>query len=183
MTRFDYNATAPGPRFGVPGALLRQALRLPLAVVAAAVLFVAGTLLVEAHRIATLDDELRALAVQTRDVTPDGRRSQGLLTALARMRAVRDRIRTARREALSDTNAIAVIGNELPPQTWLTGVEVAFGGAWSIAGRSTRVSEIAGTLRSIQRLDRNGAARLVSISAGGRMGRTLDFVIVWDRLP
>jgi Tfp pilus assembly protein PilN len=183
MTRFDYNAAASGPRFGAPGARWRQPLRLPMAVVATAVLFVAGTLSVEGHRIATLDDELTALAVQTRDVAPDGRRSQGLLAALTQMHAVRDRIEAAHREALSDTNAIAVIGNNLPPQTWLTGVQVAFGGAWSIAGRSTRVAEIARTLRLIQRLDTSGTARLVSISAGGRMGRTLDFVIAWNRLP
>ena len=82
---------------------------------------------------------------------------------------------------LETTNAIARIGNDLPPQTWLTAIGATPAGDWTIGGRSTRVSEIGTMLRRVQALDAGAAATLVSIAATGRSGRILDFVIGWNR--
>jgi hypothetical protein len=99
------------------------------------------------------------------------------------LRALHAGVAAARREALAATNTIARIGNDLPPQTWLTGVGSTPNGTWTIDGRSTRVGEIGTMLRRVQRIDDGATARLVSIAATGRTGRVLDFVIGWDRRP
>jgi hypothetical protein len=106
-----------------------------------------------------------------------------LTAAVARLRAIQGGIAAARRDVIETTNTIAQVGNELPAQTWLTGVGSTPSGDWTIAGRSTHVDEIGTMLRRVQSIDPNASAHLVSIAATGRAGRILNFVIGWERRP
>jgi Tfp pilus assembly protein PilN len=184
VTRFNYHQSAY-ERF-VAGAAISQLaarVRLPVAVVGAALLIVAAAWSIDAHRLGVLDGELTALQLRAHAAEADDARAQRLMTAVARLRAIDERIALARRDVFMATNTIARIGNGLPPQTWLTSLGSTPAGDWTIGGRSTRVDEIGTMLRRVQGLDRNASARLVSIAATGRAGRVLDFVIGWDHRP
>lgn len=184
MTRLNYHQAAH-ERFvaGVSTTELAARFREPLAVVAAALAIVLTAWSIEVHRIMGLDGELRDIQVRAHAAEADDARARRLTTAVARLRSVDERIALARREVFAVTNTIARIGNGLPPQTWLTSLASAQTGDWTIGGRSTRVDEVGTMLRRVQNLDRNATARLVSIAAGGRGGRILDFVIGWDHRP
>ena len=184
MNRFDYAGPSAERRVGIAAAALTgEPLRLPIVSLAAALLFVGGTWSVEAHRIAALDADLVTIAHRAQNAANDERRAGRLTIALATIAAVHDRISQARQSALTSTNTIARIGNALPPQTWLTGLQTAPSGSWSIAGRTTSIGEIGTTLGSIGRTGRSATTRLVSITAIGPAGRTLDFVIARDVQP
>jgi hypothetical protein len=184
VIRFNYHQSRYERLFGsAPAALLTESLRIPLATIAAALLAVTATWSIQAHRIAGLDSELGALQSAVHAASAGQLRAQRLNASVTRLRALRAGVAAARREALAATNTIALIGNGLPPQTWLTGVGSAPNGTWTIDGRSTRVGEIGTMLRRVQSIDDGSTARLVSIAATGRSGRILDFVIGWDRRP
>jgi Tfp pilus assembly protein PilN len=184
VIRFNYHQTSSERFFGdAAAALPTERLRVPLALVGAALLAVTATWSIQAHRVADLENELSALQSAVGAARADDVRAQRLTATVARLRALRNGVAAARRETVTATNTIARIGNDLPPQTWLTGVGSTPGGAWTIAGRSTRVGEIGTMLRRIQNLDDTATARLVSIAATGRTGRILDFVIGWERRP
>jgi Tfp pilus assembly protein PilN len=184
MNRFNYQQSPLARRFGgVPVRMLAERLRLPMAVMGAAVLALASTWLLETHRIADLDADLSALQLRVQSASSDRIRAEHLTATVARLEATSVGIDAARREALAATNTIAQIGNDLPEETWLTGVGATPAGTWTISGRSTRVNEIGTMLRRVQSIDKTAATRLVSIAATGRTGRILDFVIGWDRRP
>jgi hypothetical protein len=161
--------------------VLSARLRSPLAMIGAALLIVATAWSIDTHRLAALDGELTDLHARTLAAEAGATRANRLANAVARLRAIDERISVARRDAITATNAVARIGNDLPPQTWLTNLASTPSGEWTIGGRSTRVDEIGTMLRRVQNIDRNATARLVSIAATGRSGRILDFVIGWDR--
>lgn len=158
-------------------------LRLPAAAAGIAFLILALVWRGEQQRIDSLDREIAALQQPAALAAADARRTTHLITMVARDRRIEQRLASAHRTALSSTNTIAIIGNALPTQTWLTNVAAAPSGNWTISGRSTRVTEIGATLRSIQQLDRSRSAQLVSIAATGRSNPILDFVIGWDQRP
>lgn len=181
MIRFNYHQSAyERLRDGLTGSVSPERVRLPVALLGAALLAVAGTWFLELQRVAVLERNLALQQARARATASDGARAQRLTADVERLRAIGDRIAAAKRDVLLAANTIATIGNELPPQTWLTTVGSTPDGTWTIGGRSTRVDEIGTMLRRVQGLDRNASARLVSIVATGRAGRILDFVIGWD---
>jgi hypothetical protein len=182
VTRFNYHQSARERVLAAaPLAALAERLRLPAAFAGAAVLIVLATWSLETRRLAVLDGDLRRLQQQVRAAAFDDARAARLVAEVVRLRATATRVAGARRDVLVTTNAIARIGNELPPQTWLTDVGATPAGDWTIGGRSTRVAEIGTMLRRVQALDAGASATLVSIAATGRSGRILDFVIGWNR--
>jgi Tfp pilus assembly protein PilN len=184
MIRFNYHQSAFERLFGdAPALRLTDRLRIPLAAIGAALLVVTATWWIQTQRVTALNDELAALQTRVQASHADESRAQRLMASVARLRALSAGIASARREAVAATNTIARIGNDLPPQTWLTGVGSTPAGAWTIDGRSTRVGEIGTMLRRVQSIDVGASARLVSIAATGRSGHILDFVIGWDRQP
>lgn len=182
MTRFNYHPSARERWLAaVPLPALARSLRLPAALTAAAALIVLATWSFETQRLALLDGDLNRLRQQVGAAARDDARAQRANAEVARLRATAERVAAARRDVLLTTNAVAQIGNQLPPQTWLTGVGATPAGDWTIGGRSTRVDEIGTMLRRVQALDAGASATLVSIAATGRSGRILDFVIGWNR--
>lgn len=182
MTRFNY-APARRERFIADSlAGIRTAgVRLSIGLVGASILLVTAMWSLEARHLAQLDDDLAILRTQARAVDAAAYHAGQLQTTLRRLRAIGVRVALARRAAITTTNEVALIGNSLPSRTWLTSVQATPDGGWSISGRSTQLVEIGTTLSAIQHLDDRAPARLLSVSAGGRTGRTLDFVIGWDR--
>ena len=184
MIRFNYRQSALERILGnAPPFRPTESLRAPLATIGAALLAVIATWWIQTQRVSALDSEVAALQARVTAATADAVRAQRLMESVARLRALRAGVATARREAVAATNTIARIGNDLPPQTWLTGVASTPAGVWTIDGRSTRVGEIGTMLRRVQSIDAGAPARLVSIAATGRSGHILDFVIGWDRQP
>jgi hypothetical protein len=184
VIRFNYHQSPYERLFGdAPAAVLTERLRIPLATVGAALLAVTATWSIQSHRVAGLDNELNVLQIAVHAANAEQLRAEHLTASVTRLRALHAGVVAARREALAATNTIALIGNDLPPQTWLTGVGSTPNGTWTIDGRSTRVGEIGTMLRRVQSIDDAATARLVSIAATGRTGRVLDFVIGWDRRP
>ena len=184
MKRFNYRQSRFERFAGLaPPAFTTSALRGPLAIAGAAVVLFAGAWSVEAQRIAQLDRDLDALNIRVRAAKPAAERANAVIAATARAQTDDARVLAALREAVISTNTIARLGNALPPRTWLTNVQSNPAGAWTLAGRSDRVGAIGTTLRAIQQFDARARARLVSISATGRAGELLNFVIGWDRQP
>lgn len=182
MTRFNYQQSARQRLLAAaPLAAMAERLRLPAALAGAALFLVFATWTFETHRVALLDADLNRLQLQVRAAAFADARAARLIAEVTRLRATGARVAAARRDVLVATNAIAQIGNELPPQTWLTAVGATPAGDWTIGGRSTRVDEIGTMLRRVQAIDAGASATLVSIAATGRSGRILDFVIGWNR--
>lgn len=184
MIRFNYHQSACERLWnGIAETVPVERIRLPAALLAAALLALAGAWCVELQRVTVLERDVAIQQARVRAVASDAARAQRLTADVERLRAVRDRIAVAKRDVLLATNTIARIGNALPPQTWLTTIGSTPDGTWTIGGRSTRVDEIGTMLRRVQGLDRGASARLVSIVATGRTGRILDFVIGWSHRP
>jgi hypothetical protein len=163
--------------------MLGGAFRMPLVTLGAALVLGAATATIEAQRLSALDSDLGALITRERAAAPAATAARQIVAAIARDRELADRVIDGRRSAMIATNMIARLGNALPAQTWLTNVQQTATGTWTIAGRSVRVAEIATTLRTIAALDARSRTQLVSVSATGRSGHVLDFVIGWERRP
>jgi hypothetical protein len=181
MTRYNYRQSAFERLIGRrPRIEVDQRLRSSLIAVALAVFVVVAVAAAEGRRLALLDADLAALhdriVVAEQADARDGRVRRTVLAE----RRVRDAVLDAQRDGIVVANTIARIGNELPPQTWLTGLHDDHTGTWSVAGRSTQIDQIGATLEAIGRLDSASSARLVSITASGRRGRMLDFTIAWE---
>jgi hypothetical protein len=181
VKRFDYHQTVLERLAGIaPAGLLSGRLRFPVAVAGAAVCALALTSSIELQRLSRLDRELALLQTRVHAGQAQTQRATWLIAANATARRDDERIRSARREAIASTNAIARLGNALPSRTWLTNIQSTPAGTWTIAGRSDRVAEIGTTLRTIAQFDPHATAQLVSISAGGPAGTLLNFVIGWQ---
>jgi hypothetical protein len=181
VNHFDYRQSRFERLAGIaPSAFVTAQLRIPTAVLGSALLLLTAGWTLEIQRVHTLEHDLNALLARTRGSASAAERANLLIADVAHLRADDARIVSARRAALLSTNAIARLGNALPPQTWLTNVESTPAGAWTIAGRSAEIAEIGTTLRTIQQFDARAATRLVSISASGRSGEVLDFIIDWQ---
>jgi Tfp pilus assembly protein PilN len=181
VTRFDYRQSAFERLIGRPPRIAPDGrLRASVATLAVALVAVAVVATAERGRLARLDAELgamhdRLIAAQRSDAL-DERVRRDVLAA----RGIRDAVLDARRASIADANAIARLGNRLPPQTWLTSLNATRTGTWSIAGRSTQIEQIGATLAAIGRLEPAASPRLVSLEANGERGRMLDFRIAWD---
>ena len=182
MTRYNYRQTTferfAGNR---PRLVIDARVRTSLAVLAAALLVVVTAATAEQRRLAVLDGQLTALHDRIAIAALVDVRNERVRGNVMQARRVRAAVLAARRDAMLAANTIARIGNQLPPQTWLTSVQNDRTGAWSVAGRSTQIGEIGATLVAIGRLVPTSSPRLVSIASSGNRGRMLDFVIAWER--
>lgn len=184
MMRHNYNQSRLNPLLGDAFIYIAAPhVRAVVAALGAALILIVALCSWEARRIGLLDNEIAELETRSVSASAEAARARQLTTILARDRAIEDRIARAHRSAVASTNTIAGIGNALPSQTWLTTVAAASTGSWQIAGRSTRVAEIGTTLRAIAAIDTRASTRLQTISATGRTGHVLDFVIGWDMKP
>jgi hypothetical protein len=181
VTRFDYVPARFEPLRAAFGAGRRPAgIRLAAGVVGASLIFVTAMWSFEEHRLTQLADELNALQTQARFARIAMHRARRLRTTLLRLRDIDTTIALARQEAIATTNVVSRIGNSLPSGTWLTGVQAATTGGWTIAGRSKQIADVGATLGAIEHLDGGAATHLVSVAATGRASRILDFVIDCD---
>ena len=89
--------------------------------------------------------------------------------------------RKARRAALLAINDLAMLGNRLPPQTWLTRVHAGRDGTWAIEGRAGRIPEVGTTLAGLALIDPAARVRLVSLANPAERARAIRFSIAWDR--
>jgi Tfp pilus assembly protein PilN len=181
VTRFNYRQSSFERLFGRrPGLAITRAMHVPIMAIGAALLLVASVSLIEFHRIAQLSAELHEMRDRIGTVQTADARVAALEQRIERLRSLRAAVLLSWRESRETTNGIALIGNALPAQTWLTRVQRSAEGRWSIAGRSTSVGHIGTALARIALLEPAATARLVSINGTGPSGRILEFIIAWE---
>jgi Tfp pilus assembly protein PilN len=151
-------------------------------VIAGSLLIVTAIWLVERERLRAVDGELTFVQEQLEVATAADNRVVRIAAAVSRLRETEDMIAGWQRETLDAANAIAALGNGLPPLTWLTAVQANANGTLSISGRSSHLESVGQTLRNLQRLDRASHTQLISI-ASDRRRRTVSFVLSWQRGP
>ena len=157
------------------------ALRTSLGLIAATLLTTLGICAGEQHRLTELEARLGVLREQESAVTLAARNAGTVAQQLAGLRELAQRLASARRETIMSTNAAILIGNGLPPRTWLTELDALPSGSWTIAGKSTALDQIGATITALSRLDRTAAVRLVSVTTLAQPGSSYAFVITWDR--
>jgi hypothetical protein len=160
---------------------IAPALRTALAVLALTLLASIGIGTLEHHRLAELDRRLNALRTEASSAAIAARRAGAAARDFARLRAVANRIDEARRETTLSTNAAILIGNHLPPRTWLTELDALPSGGWSIVGKSAALDQIGATLAALAPIDPAATVRLVSVTTLVRPANSYAFVISWDR--
>ncbi len=156
-------------------------LRAPLAIVISACAAVAGTGGIELQRLRLLD---RAVAVMSERAAANAANVQRLAVIdaeRARFAQVEIALAEAHRAALAGINDLALLGNRLPAQTWLTRVHAGRDGTWAIEGRAGRIPEIAATLAGLANIDPAARVRLVSLANPAERARAIRFSIAWDR--
>lgn len=181
VTKFNYYRTTPGRLFGTHPALWwdRQCTIGASAILAAFALS-AIMWIIQVRRVALLDGQLTVLQVRAAAEEPAADRATRLSANIARLRRQRDELVAARRETVEQTNKIALIGNRLPRQTWLSALRAGTA-RWSLTGRSARLTELGMLLRTLHEIDPKSDAHLVSATADTRHERMVEFVISWDR--
>ncbi len=178
MTRYDYRQSRFERLIGRrPHLIIDDALRTALLAFTVALCLVGAGAFVEAHRLASLDVDLATLDARLVDARRADARLDRMQRVIANERALRDAVLAARREGALAADTIAGIGNVLPPQTWLTSIRNDRSGGWSIAGRSTQLEEVGGTLVAVARVQASTTPHLVSITAASRHAAVLDFLI------
>jgi len=179
--RFDYRQSAFERLIGRPPRIASDGrLRASAVALAFALLALAAVAAAEHGRLVAVDAELAAMHERAIAAAQSDARDERVRRAVLAARDVRDAVLAAQRASIADANAIARIGNRLPPQTWLTSLSAEGTGTWSIGGRSTQIEQIGATLATIGRLEPAASPRLVSLEASGERGRLLDFHIAWD---
>lgn len=178
MNGFNYAATQR--RTIDPFAWLQagsRRFRIAVALFAMATAGIALVTGIEQRRLADLDRrviELRSTA--QRAAAAAGRAAAGNAT-FEHMRQLAARLALARRETIESSNAAILVGNALPPRTWLVQLDATSPAHWTLSGKSMTLDEIGTTLRALQRLDGRSTLRLVSVSSNAQPGKPYDFVI------
>lgn len=171
MNGFDY---ARRSRAFDGGAL--RALAISLLTIA----ILAGLWRIEHTRLSGLDDRIAGLRSEVARAQVAARKAQPQAANLALLRGLKGRLDEARRETIASTNAVIRIGNGLPHRTWLTQLEAAPSGIWTVTGTSTSLEEIGQTLARLAHSDGGAGATLRSISSGLHANPSFDFTIALE---
>jgi hypothetical protein len=161
--------------------LAMPGLRAPAAIVAATLAAIAVTVAVEFERIGALDRAAVILQARVTASAASAARASAIDAQRERMQRIETAIAQAHRETLASLNDLALLGNRLPAQTWLTGIRADRDGTWSVEGRSGRVPEVGTTLAGVQRIEPAGRVRLLSLAGPAERARAIHFSLAWER--
>lgn len=162
--------------------LAMPALRAPAAIVAAALAAIAVTAAVELERIRALDRAVVVLNARAAESAQDAARFAALDARVTGLRRIENEIVEAHRRTLAGLSDLALLGNLLPAQVWLTRIRADRDGTWAIEGRSGRVPEVGATLAGVARIAPAARVRLLSLAGPAEHARAIRFVLAWERL-
>jgi hypothetical protein len=182
MRRYNY---APSPLARVLGAATERvtlpALRAPAAIVAAAFAALALTVAVDLQRLTMLDRATTVMHERADQTAADAARLAATEAELDRLRRTSSALAETRRTAIVRLNDLALLGNHLPAQTWLTRVRADRDGSWGIEGRSGRIPDVGMTIAGLQRIEPGAHIRLLSLAGAGGRAHVLRFALAWER--
>jgi Tfp pilus assembly protein PilN len=181
MRGFSYHRSPLERHFGWrPTLVLDRALIASLIAVGGALLLLAAVAAIERARVVALDGDLAMLDERLAQAQHADANARRLDAAVSAQHELAVAVAQAHVQTIVATNTIVRVGNRLPAQTWLTTVHAEPTGSWSIGGRSTRLDEVATTLRAVAALDPAATTRLVAVTASGAHLGVLDFTIAVD---
>lgn len=173
MRRINYALTWSERHVGVtlPSAI-PAALRPPLAALACAVAFVLVVWGVQQARLRAAERDGAELAGRLAAAERGVAVVRAMGREVARLRTLDDRIARIRRSGTDRASEIAVVGNRLPSDAWLTSLR-ADRGALALEGRGARLSAVGSAIADLARLPSYAGARLLSVRDDpGRTGVT-----------
>jgi hypothetical protein len=179
MIGYNYHRPVIGRIFGSTATLqLARALRTGVPGFALACALAGGIWGFELRVLGGIENDLASVQAGLSADEADDRRLRQAKSAGDTMQALLAALDRQKRSTAQELNALAAIGNALPPNTWLTELHRQTAGTWSMAGRSARLEEIGDTLVALQRLDATGDPRLISVSSKDA-GVPLAFTAEW----
>lgn len=182
MTRHDY-APSRAARLVV---LLRELfadaqVRAAAATLAAVMAVIASALAVELHRLAGLEDAVRIMDTRVADARQRTQRLDAIRADVDRLRRERDLLLDARAASRADVNALVVLGNRLPSDSWLTRVHGDRDGSWTLEGRASRTFAVGAILLAAERIASGMHVRLLSLGSTGSPRTGVRFALAWER--
>lgn len=143
-------------------AALPPALRAPLAALLCAIAFVTVVWGVQHERLRAAERDGAQLARQLATSEREVAAVRAIERDVARLHALAQRIASVRGSGTARASEIAVIGNRLPHDAWLTSLH-ADHGALALEGRSARLSAVGAAIAGLAQLPSYGGARLISV--------------------
>ena len=163
MKRINY-LVAPSERIFGPAfrAAVSRPLRLPLVALGGALASLGLPYCAETARLQQLEHAGAAYQMHIAATALDVGRVRILERDVARLRGLSDELASIRRSGDVRANEIAVLGNQLPGDVWLTALRKD-GEALDVEGGSGRLSMVAATIAALARLPQYSGARLVAV--------------------
>jgi Tfp pilus assembly protein PilN len=162
MNRFNFLAPSPSDRLRAFPVLMAPASYRPIAMLGAMVVFVGAISGVEQVRLhlAQRDQAISTSRLERSDASiADVKHLESRVNAEADLlRAIRSIQQSGGRQA----NELAVIGNRLPPDAWLTAVHIE-NGKYALEGMAARVSAVATIMTTLRNAPTRAVPTLVSI--------------------
>ena len=163
MRRINYLVTWSERHAGVAlPQTIAPPLRGPLAALACAIAFVIVVWGVQHARLHAAQRDGAGLARRLAAAEPQIARVRTVEREVARLRTLGERVAQIRRSGTLRASEVAVVGNRLPPDAWLTSLR-ADHAALALEGRSARLAAVATTLAAFAQLPAYADARLVAV--------------------
>ena len=162
MRRINYLPSWSECHIGMTLPAVTAELRAPLAALAAAIALAAALWAVQQTRLSAAERDGAVYAERLAETQLDVARVRAVEHDVERLRALRERVDTIRRSGALSANAIAVLGNRLPADAWLSSVR-ADHGTLALEGHGARLAAVSSAIASLAALPVYRAARLVSV--------------------
>ena len=163
MRQFNYVVTPVERIFGAAlPAAVPQSLRVPLAALACALIAAGLGYGVQEARVHAADDEAAVLTLRLSEAEVAVARVRRLANDVERMSALARRVEAIRNSGDLRANELAALGNDVPPDAWLTSIRVEARGL-GIEGRGKRLDVVGTTMAALGRLPTYRGARLVHV--------------------
>jgi Tfp pilus assembly protein PilN len=161
VRRLNYLRTPSERLFGVPLRVGTHA-RAPLAALGAALLLVATVWFLEEARLSAAQRAGLDAAAHLRSIAPELAQTHALEAEVAHLRALNRLVDDLARSGTRSANRLALLGNRLPREAWLTTIRVQ-GRDIALEGRGAKLATVGSTLATLQHLPGYASARLVTI--------------------
>jgi Tfp pilus assembly protein PilN len=163
MRRINYLVTWSERHIGLalPPAI-PPTLRAPLAALLCSIAFVAVVWGVQSARLRAAERDGAELARQLARSEREVAAVHAIERDAMRLRTLAERIATVRGSGTVRATEIAVIGNRLPRDAWLTSLH-ADHGALALEGRGARLSAVGAAIAELAQLPSYAGARLISV--------------------
>jgi Tfp pilus assembly protein PilN len=163
VRRIDYAVSWSERRLGVAlPAAIPPSLRAPLAALICSVAFVVVVWAVQHARLRAAERDGAGLARQLAASERDVAAVRAVERDVTRLRALAERIAAIRGSGTARANEIAVVGNRLPHDAWLTSLH-ADRGTLALEGHGARLDAVGTTIAGLARLPSYAGVRLISV--------------------